>query len=1067
MNCFKLSVLIILFSFFQVTAFAANLDGKDEAAVMQVRVTGTVVDADGVPIPGVTVLVKEIQQGTVTDVDGKYSINVRGEFTVLTFSFVGYSTQDIVVGNQTIIDVTLQEDTQLLDEVVVVGYGTMRKADLTGAVTRVNMEDKEALANVTISQALSGAAPGISIVGTSGRAGADPSINIRGQNSFSASQNPLVVLDGSIYYGSIADLNASDVESIDVLKDASAAAVYGSRSANGVILITTKKGQEGKPRISFNTYYGWQWMTNTNRRMMNGLEYAQRLTDFDYQDALYTWYKLGPTSDADVLLNASGQEVRRPVYPDINDRNVLAGNKWLKMEEGANILANNETDWMKVVTNEAAPIQNYNISISGRTDRFNYFFSGSYLDETGVQKFDFSRRVSVRMNLETKVTDWLTVGVNASYMNRNDASDRRADMDTYLRSTSPWADNDTHLPVEQRKMYYIGENYMHNPLEREAWWMNSVRNSFFAVTSAKITIPWVQGLSYELKYSNRLTNVQNDRFVPAFVSDGSANNGYAERRPSNQNDWVLDNIITYLRTFGDHAVTGTLVYTRDYRYNNAYRVRGTNFENPVMGYNRLELASVITASDADVWMQSTIGYVGRLNYTYKNRYMFTGTVRRDGSSTFPEGAKWATLPSVSLGWVLSDESFMSGTSSWLYSKLRLSYGVNGNPVNRYSTLSTAGRGYYQWGTTLVVSAWPDENGMGNNKLKWERTTQTNLGIDFGLFKRVNGSIEMYTGKTKDVIVNRSLPRMSGFGRIRSNLGSLENKGIEIAVNSNILQKTAFKWKTGASFFLNRNKILDIYGDGTMGDTGNGWFVGHSIGAVYDFERNGIWQEEDLYEGRIGPKSATYKTWFPGHWNLTDGGMDANQTKIDPDGTITDAGDRKIIGYREANFRWTFSNTFNYKQWQLFVMFNSVMGGGKKNWNLHGCYDAVNVQNRADDVRRMNQQGTRPYWTPFNRVNNSSGVFNDQPLYGEIYESRQFVRLQDVSLQYSFNRNQLSKMGGVIEQLQIFATGRNLYTWSKWPNWDPEVQFRNYSNNSNDNANNFNIRNFLIGLRLTF
>ena len=1060
MNIFKLSVLIVLFSFFQGVAQAANPEVTDsETSVMQIRVTGTVIDNEGVPIPGVNVLVKETQQGTITDIDGKYSINVRGEFTVLSFSFVGFTTQDIAVGNRTVIDVTMAEDAQLLDEVIVVGYGTMRKADLTGAVTRVNMEDKEVLANITISQALSGAAPGISIVGTSGRAGADPSINIRGQNSFSASQSPLVVLDGAIYYGSIADINASDVESIDVLKDASAAAVYGSRSANGVILITTKKGKEGKPRISINSYYGWQYMTNTNRRMMNGMEYAARLVDFDWEDALYTWYKRGPTSENDF----GG----RPVRPDITDRNVLAGNKWLKGEEGENILANKETNWMNVVRNKAAPVQNYNISVSGRSDRFNYFFSGSYLDETGIQKFDFSKRFSFRMNLETKVTDWLTIGLNASYMNRKDASDRVANMDTYMRSTSPWAHNDTHLPVEQRKMYYIGENYMHNPLEREAWWMHSERNSFFAVTNAKITIPWVLGLSYEFKYSQRITNSQNDRFVPAFVSDGSANNGYAEKRPSYQTDWLADNIISYLRTFGDHSVAGTLVYTRDYRYNDQYRVRGTDFENPVMGYYRLELAKTITASDANVWMQSTVGYLGRLNYTYKNRYMITGTVRRDGSSTFPAGNKWATLPSVSLGWVLSDELFMNNLP-WLYTKLRLSYGVNGNPgSDRYVSFSTADRGFYEWGNDLVVSAWPNPSGMGNDRLMWEKSTQLNLGIDFALYKRITGSIEMYHHKTSDVIVNRSMPWMSGFSRIKSNLGALQNRGIEVSLNTVNLQNTDIKWRTGASFFLNRNKILDIYGDGTMGDIGNGWFVNHSIGAVYDFERTGIWQEEDLFEGRIGPNSNAYKNWYPGHWKLTDGGMSADQEIIAPDGTITEAEDRKIIGYREANFRWSLSNTFNYKQWGLFVMFNSVMGGGKKNWLLHSCYNAVNVQNRSDDVRRMNQQGTRPYWTPFNRVNNSSGVFNDQPLYGGIYESRQFVRLQDVSLTYTFNRNQLSTLGNVFEQLQVYASGQNLYTWSKWPDWDPEVQFRQYSDNSNQNSNNFNIRRVLVGLRLTF
>ena len=556
-------------------------------------------------------------------------------------------------------------------------------------------------------------------------------------------------------------------------------------------------------------------------------------------------------------------------------------------------------------------------------------------------------------------------------------------------------------------------------------------------------------------------------YIPVFISEGAADNGVAEKRPTYGGNWVLDNIITYLRTFGDHSVNATLLYERDYQYRREYRTRATNFENPVMGFHSLQMGSNITSSNANVWMQSGIGYMARLNYGYKNRYFITGTVRRDGASSFPEGNKWATLPSISARWVLSDESFMSNLS-WLYSSIRLSYGMNGNKTaGRYSSLSQVGTGYYQWASTQVVAAWPDRGGMGNPNLRWEKSTQLNLGIDFGLWKRINGNIELYTGKTKDVIVNRTMPWMSGFTQIKSNLGGLENKGIEIAINTINFQKTAIKWSTGASFSLNRNKITDIYGDGTPGDAGNGWFIGHSIGAIYNLERTGIWQEEDLFQGRIGPKAQGLKNWFPGHWKFTDGGTDIAGKPIAPDGTIDEGGDRKIIGYIEPNFRWTFSNTFNYKQWGLYVMFNSVMGGGKKNWLMHSCYNAVNVQNRADDVRRMNQQGNRPYWTPFNRVNNSSGVFNDQPLYGDIYESRQFVRLQDVSLQYNFNKNQLAKMGGFIEQLQIFASGRNLYTWSKWPDWDPEVQFRRYSDNSNQNPNNFNLRHINVGLRLTF
>jgi len=1048
MNFFKLSVLIILFSFLQVTAKAAIIDENNtESDVMQIRVTGTVTDVDGMPLPGVTVLVKEIQQGSVTDIDGKYSINVRGDYSVLQYSFIGYITQEIVVGNQTIIDVTMSEDTQQLEEVVVVGYGTMRKSDLTGAVVRVNMEDKEGLANVTISQALSGAAPGIS-VSPSGRAGQDPSINIRGQNSFTGDQSPLIILDGVIYYGSITDINVNDVESIDVLKDASAAAVYGARSANGVILITTKKGKEGKPRVSFNMFYGPQWMTNNPMKVMNGEQYAIRMLDYYYQESLYEWYAKSPTSESD--------QGGKPVRPDATDRNLVAA-RLVRAEERDNYLAGSEVDWVKKVLQPAA-IGSYNLSFSGRTDRLNYFASAAYTHEDGVMKFDFFNRYSIRVNLESKITDWLTLGVNTSYSNRESANDRVANME-FARVASPWATDDTMLPVEERKMYLTGENYMRHPLEREGMWMRATTNSNFLIASAKIDVPWVKGLSYDFKMTNTVSNTENDRFYPKFIHDGLANNGRAERRPSYSRDWLMDNIITYLRTFGDHQVNATLLYSREGRTGRGFYLISENFENPLLGFENMTMGSQRSTTNPSSWMQSGVSYMGRLNYSYKGTYMLTGTVRRDGSSTFPAGNKWATLPSISAGWVLTNESFMKDLS-WLYTKIRLSYGINGNPgAGRYSSLSQVQTGYFTWDSGIVtVAAFPNPDRMGNKNLRWEKTSSLNLGIDFGLWKRVNGSIEMYTGKTTDVIVQRGLPKASGFNSIRTNLGQLQNKGIEISVNSVNLQKTAIKWRTGASFSLNRNEIVDLYGDETKQDIDNGWFKGESIGAIYDFERNGIWQEEDLYAGRIGKNGTVLKGWYPGQYRLSD---------LNDDQEIFGANDRKIIGNREANFRFVISNTFNYKNWGLFVMINSVQGGGSKNWLMHNNYRNVNVQERTDDVRRINQSAVRQYWTPENRVNNATGVYNQQAVYSGIYEDRSFVRLQDISLTYNFDKKTLSKMGGFIDQLQIYVSGRNLYTWTKWSGWDPEVQYYRYSDRSGQNEHNIAMRNLTGGIRLTF
>jgi len=378
MKIYNVSILFIFFCIYQLTVNTIHAETKDaDAVTLQQRiVTGTVVDNAGVSLPGVSVLLKGTGIGVVTDINGKYSISVPDN-AVLVFSFVGYNTVEQAVGNQTIVNVTLIEQTKELDEVIVVGYGTMRKSDLTGAVARVSMEEKATLANITISQALSGASPGISIT-PNGRAGQSPGIKIRGQSSFTGNQDPLIVLDGVIYYGDLSEINVNDVETIDVLKDASAAAVYGSRSANGVIIITTKKGKEGKPRVSFNMFYGPQWITNNPMKVMNGEQYAIRMLDYYYQESLYAWYEKGPTSDTD--------QGGKPVRADATDRNIVAS-RLVRAEERDNYLAGKEVDWVKKVL-QPASIGSYNLSFSGRNDRLSYFASASYNNEIGVMTFE-------------------------------------------------------------------------------------------------------------------------------------------------------------------------------------------------------------------------------------------------------------------------------------------------------------------------------------------------------------------------------------------------------------------------------------------------------------------------------------------------------------------------------------------------------------------------------------------------------------------------------------------------------------------------------------------------------
>ncbi len=471
--------------------------------LQQITVTGTVTDeSTGELMPGVNVVIKGTAIGALTGPDGKYSLQVVDPNAVLVFSFIGYNTQEVPVAGKTTVNIALASATTAIDEVIVTGYGTQKKSDLTGSVVRVSLDDKATLANLNLSQAISGTTAGVNVT-ASGLAGSDPSLSIRGRTSLSASDAPLIVLDGIIYNGSINNINISDIESVDILKDASAAAVYGSRSANGVMLITTKKGKSEKPLISFNMYYGYQDMTNNPMRVMNAEEYAVRLTDYYYQQDLYTWYKTRPTS-------ATG----KPVRPDITNEQLVAS-RLRTQEERDNYLAGNEINWVDEVL-QVAPIQNYNLSMSGKSDRTNYYVSGSYTNEEGIQLNDEFSRFTLRSNVESKVTDWLTVGLNSTYSFR-DYSGLEASLEN-ARVGSPLANNKIGQP--NYSMYLTGEAYMPYPLNNLYVDHADTRNDLLLTGNAKITVPWVKGLSYEFNYSNNYYTRTYNRFYPVYSPGG-------------------------------------------------------------------------------------------------------------------------------------------------------------------------------------------------------------------------------------------------------------------------------------------------------------------------------------------------------------------------------------------------------------------------------------------------------------------------------------------------------------------------------------------------------------------
>lgn len=997
-------------------------------------VKGVVQNNSNEPLAGVSVIIKNTNtnftSGTSTDSSGRFTfsrISSGGPYS-FTFSTVGYEPQtvsnfSIKEGITLPLSIKMTPTSASLDQVIVVGYGTQKKSDLTGSVTRVSMEDKSSLTNVNLLQALSGAAAGVNVQASS-LAGGEPSFSVRGQTSLSASDQPLIVLDGIIYNGSISDINTSDVESIDILKDASSAAVYGSRSANGVVLITTKRGKTEKPVVSFNMYYGYQDMTNNPMKVMNGDQYAIRITDYYYQQSLYNWYKTNPNS-------ATG----KPVRPDITDRNVVAS--FLRTtEERENYLAGKEIDWVDEVT-RIAPIQNYNLSLSGKSGRSNYFLSAGYTNEKGILLNDQFKRLTLRTNIESRVTDWFTLGLNSSYSVR-DYSGLAAVFggnQAGARTATPLANNWIGSP--DYEMYLTGEAYMPYPLNNLYADNSDIRNSLFMVGSAKVKVPWIKGLSYEFNYSNTITNTNNNTFYPATVPEGSGNRGLATKISNDTKNWIFNNIISYSQTFGDHQVNATLLYSRENRKGDSSNLSSQGFGNSVLGYNAMQLGTLFGVASG-AWEENSLSYMARFNYTYKNRYLLTGTIRKDGFSGFGPNSKFATFPSISLGWVATDESFLKDIKG-LYLKLRTSYGINGNQgIGRYSSYGRMATPPYVYGPTTEIGVYPAA--LGNADLAWETTASFNLGLDFGfLNRRIFGSLDVYKSRTSNVLVSRALPSATGYSNIWANIGSIDNKGIELGLTTVNLKGRLLNWETNFTFSLNRDKITKLYGGKNDIDIGNSWFVGESISAIYDYKAaGGLWTEAELYKGAI------LANWYPGQFKYVD---------RNGDGIIDPNNDRTIIGYRSPNYRFSINNTLSYKNLSLTLIINSIQGG--KGYYLADNSSVVNVDWNSNTVYRVNGSAVRPYWTPDNGVNNSTGVYNAPIVHGGLYESRSFVRLQDISLTYKFGPTLLKTLR--MEGCQVYLASKNPYTLTKWSGFDPELGISELPL----------MRNITAGFRVTF
>lgn len=985
----------------------------EQAVGLQDPVLVVVRDSLGTPLQGVSVLVKGTQRGGSTNADGQFQI-AAGQGEVLVFRNIGFVTQEVVISAQSTINVVLREELSALDEVVVVGYGTIRKRDLTGAVSQLSADKIQNEAPTQLTDALRGNIAGLN-VGYSTSAKGGGSLQVRGRTSLNASTSPLVVLDGAIYYGAWEDINPNDIETVDVLKDASSAAVFGAKSATGVILVTTKKGKEGKPLINYSTNIGLATMA-VHQPVYEG-------------DAFVDW-----RSDVFKSINPNAQPYRfddpRNLPADISIDTWLgydgsSGDPvrvWLRRlnlqpNEIDNYMEGRSVSWYDEVFHNGLR-QDHNLSVSGKNKDISYYLGANYVDNEGIVVGDRFKTLRTRANVEANIADFLAVGMNTQFISRNESA--IAYDWGQITSLSPWAtqyNEDGELIWRPNYEASGGVNpgyaaYHTDRLQR----ITSLNSTVFA----KLKLPF--GITFQTNFTPQLELYERYNHERSSHEEWANFGGRASRQQRQTYYWQVDNILKWDREFADiHRFDVTLLANAEKFRNWDNTMSNDNFDpNDSRGYHGIEggVNPIVSSND-----QYSTGdaLMARMIYSFDNRYIFTGTFRRDGYSAFGQRNPRANFGSLALAWAFSEEQFFN--SDWLnYGKLRVSWGSNGNrDIGRYVALAdlTTGKYLYVLPDGTVVQAnqlWV--NRMRNQNLRWERNTSLNLGLDFALFNnRLDGSLEFYQMNSTDLLVQRSLPTVTGFDWVMDNLGEVRNRGLEITLNSANILRENFSWRTTALFQLNRNTIQHLYRnygpDGNeLDDIQNRWFIGRALDEIWDWKALGVYQlGEEEEAARYGLR--------PGDYKLED---------VDDDGRFTNA-DRQFLGFSEPRFRWSLRNDFQIMENFSFSFTLYSLWGHQASFNQ--------LKSRSGFPDRQNSY-VFPYWTPENpsnewaRINSNEGSasgFN-------VYRKRSFIRLDNVSLAYRVPAKILTPHR--IQGLRVYANVRNAAVYApEWEFWYPE------------------------------
>ena len=994
-------------------------------SAQNVGVSGQVLDPTGYPLPGVNIVVGGTATGTITDVDGNYSINVASD-AVLIFNFIGYQTQEVAVNGRSLINVVMEEDFLSLSEVVVVGYGTQRREAVTGSVATVRGDQLREVASANVTQALQGRVSGVEMSQVSSKPGAEMQIRVRGTRSLNASNDPLIVLDGIPFAGKIGDISPSDIKSLDILKDASATAIYGSRGANGVILITTNKGQKGQTaRVTYNAYTGIKTLFN-EYPMMNSVELAD-------------------------LREAAG------LYSNSLDESI-----------------DNNTNWQDLMY-ENGIVNSHDLGVSGGTENANYNFGiGYYKDESLLpgQNYD---RYSLRAAIDQQVGQYFNFGftTNTSYSTTNGA-----DLGLYnTLSASPLASpynadgslkriismpSDDQWVYTRESVENLGDGWAHKTRGFGTY------NSLYGEVEA----PWVEGLKYRVNLGLNYRQENHGRYTGEGVFNVTQDNpSTAAISNAHTTNWVVENLLTYDRAFGKHNFNVVALYSAEETTYfkselSARDVPSDHLQFYNLGHADGELS--VNPDNQDYYKSGLSSWMGRVMYAYDNKYMLSVALRSDGSSRLAPGYEWHTYPAVSAGWNIKNEAFMDNVV-WLNQlKLRVGYGQTSNQsIDPYSTLGRLSTRPYNFGDSFATGFYVSE--LPNPNLGWEFTETMNYGLDFSLLShRLSGTFEYYQQTTKDLLFRVNLPSTSGVGSYMANIGESENKGFELSLNGVIVDdRNGWSWDAGINLYANRNKLTKL-ASGQERDENNWWFVGHPIDVIFDYEKVGLWQEDDAHRDILEPggNAGMIKVKYTGEYNADGTPVRA----IGPD-------DRQILSL-EPKFQGGFNTRVAYKNWDL-----SVVGAFKKDGvlisTLHSSSGYLNMMSgRRNNVKV-------DYWTPENtgaKYPKPGGVVsNDNPKYGSTlgYFDATYMKVRTITLGYNFNKSLLDNFG--IERLRMYATIQNPFVmfspFNDETGLDPETNSYGDENAAvttqykqrllTVGTNSPATRNFLFGLNLTF